>query len=336
MKDRHYTIPVFIPGVACPFACIFCDQEKITGHGEFPSPVEVSSIIDAHLKTISRENAHVEIGFFGGTFTGLSPVLQERYLSLARQYVRNDRVHGIRVSTRPDFISGEGLDLLKKFGVTTIELGAQSMDEGVLTMSRRGHTAGDTSRAAKIIRDYNIRLGLQMMIGLPGDTPGKSVMTASRIIELGAEDTRIYPVLVIRGTELENLYREGRYHPLSLEEAVDQTKEVIRVFQQSKIRIIRVGLHPSEGILNRDDLVAGPFHPSFRELVMTEIWNDTWSSFLGGKQGAEISIRVHPADYNVAIGYRAKNRKMIARFFTHVKFIPDPLISEGQFHADYR
>jgi histone acetyltransferase (RNA polymerase elongator complex component) len=174
-----------------------------------------------------------------------------------------------------------------------------------------------------------------MMVGLPGDTEEKSVHTAKRIVELGASETRIYPVIVIKGTHLEKLFNEGKYIPLELEEAVGITKNVMAVFEDANVKIIRIGLHPSEGLLNRDDYIAGPFHPSFRELVMTSAWTDRFHELLNGKKGDNLEIRVNPTDLNAAIGYSGKNRKLLEKLFPSVKFIADPEIKEKTFHADH-
>ena len=325
---RHYTIPVFIPMEACPFQCIFCDQVRISGRKTAPSSEDMISIVTRNLKTIPRKNTEVEVGFFGGTFTGITPERQMSYFDAVLPFIDDGRIKSIRLSTRPDFISREILDLLSKYPVKTIELGAQSMDDEVLTKSGRGHTSLDTENASRLILEAGFKLGLQMMIGLPGDTEEKSVNTAKKIVELGAAETRIYPVIVIKGTPLEDLFREGKYIPLELEGAIRVTKKVVRVFDGSDIKIIRIGLHPSEGLLNRNDYIAGPFHPSFRELVMTSAWTDRFRDLLNENPGESIEIRVNPAELNAAIGYYGKNRKWLENHFRTVKF--------KTFHAGHR
>jgi histone acetyltransferase (RNA polymerase elongator complex component) len=334
-KIRHFTIPVFIPMEACPFQCIFCDQDRISGRTSIPSEGDVTTILQQYLSTIPKKNTEIEVGFFGGTFTGLSPERQKAYFESVLPFINNGRINGIRLSTRPDFISEEILGLLKKYPVKTIELGAQSMDDEVLKKSGRGHTSGDTENASRLILESEFKLGLQMMVGLPGDTEEKSVHTAKRIVELGASETRIYPVIVIKGTHLEKLFNEGKYIPLELEEAIRITKNVMAVFEDANVKIIRIGLHPSEGLLNRDDYIAGPFHPSFRELVMTSAWTDRFHELLNGKKGDNLEIRVNPTDLNAAIGYSGKNRKLLEKLFPSVKFIADPEIKEKTFHADH-
>lgn len=335
-KNRHYTIPVFIPMEACPFQCIFCDQKRISGRTDVPSEEDVISILHKHLSTIPGKNSEIDVGFFGGTFTGLSPERQKGYFDTVLPFIKDGRIKGIRLSTRPDFISPEILDLLMKYPVKMIELGAQSMDDEVLKKSGRGHTSLDTENASRMILKAGFTLGLQMMIGLPGDTEEKSVKTAKRIVELGASETRIYPVIVIKGTPLEDLFRKGRYIPLELEEAIRLTKNIVQVFNESNVKIIRIGLHPSEGLLNRNDYIAGPFHTSFRELVMTSAWTDRFRDLLNEKPGKSIEISVNPVELNAAIGYYEKNRKLLEKHFRTVKFVADPEIKEKTFHVDHR
>lgn len=333
-SKRHYTIPVFIPELACPFQCVFCDQRKISGKLVSPSAEEVRRTIEEHLTTISPEGSFIEIGFFGGNFTGIPQALQETYLEIAGEYLRCGNVKGIRLSTRPDYISPEKLMLLKRYGVSCIELGAQSLDEDVLRLSGRGHKKEDIVEASRMILAEGFSLGLQMMIGLPGDTPEKSADTARRIVELGAANTRIYPTLVIKGTKLEQMYLRGKYKPLELNEAVMMAKSVAEIFEASNVKIIRMGLHPSEGLLTGEHLVAGPYHVSFRELVQTEIWNEILKP-LGDKKGKILTISVAPAEFNYAVGYNARNKKELLRNFHKVRFITDPALKGRQFIADY-
>ncbi len=324
---KHYTIPVFVPELACPFQCVFCDQEKITGKENIPAPEDVMLTIEKYLKTFPAADRHVEVGFFGGNFTGIPSDDQRAYLEVAYGYLKRSMIDGIRLSTRPDYINDEVLKLLKDHGVTTVELGAQSMDEKVLEQSGRGHTVADTLNAAEMIKEAGIRLGLQMMLGLPGDTPAKSKKTARMIVKAGAVETRIYPTLVIKGTGLENLYKEGKYKPLSMNEAVAWSMEVVKIFESGNVKVIRVGLHPSEGIISGDELVAGPFHTSFRELVMTGLW---WEKLrkIRKERGAEnIRIYVPPGQLNYAVGYEAKNRKRLLKKYKSVVFHADNQLS---------
>ena len=330
MSQKHYTIPVFIPELACPNRCVFCNQQKISGHLLIPEEAEIVAQIETYLAGFPS-GAHIEIGFFGGSFTGVPVNEQEHFLSIAQPYLKNGQIYGIRVSTRPDYISETRLDLLKAYGVTTIELGAQSLDEEVLIKSKRGHSIADVEKAASLIISYGFSLGLQMMTGLPGDTLEKTLMTAHRIVELGADNTRIYPTLVIKNTELEELYLSGRYQPLTIDEAVFRVKQIIPIFEEANITILRIGLHPSEGLLNGDDLVAGPFHPSFRELAETALWGDLFNNLSISDSSDVLEIVVPVGQRNMAIGYNAINRKQLELTHKKVSFLQDPALINHQF-----
>jgi histone acetyltransferase (RNA polymerase elongator complex component) len=330
VSQKHFTIPVFIPELACPNRCVFCNQQKISGQILIPGKEEIISKIENYLIGFTP-GAHIEIGFFGGSFTGVPENEQEHFLQIAQPYLQSGRIHGIRVSTRPDYISEKRLDLLKAYGVTTIELGAQSLDEEVLLKSKRGHTIAHVEEAAVLIRKYGFSLGLQMMTGLPGDTLDKTLRTAHRIVELGADNTRIYPALVIKNTELEDLYLAGLYTPLTIEEAVDRVKQIIPIFEDAGITILRIGLHPSEGLLNGDDLVAGPFHPSFRELAESALWTDLFKPLLELPSSDVLEIYVPEGMRNMAIGYHGINRKQLELKHNKVRFIEDAALQNHQF-----
>jgi histone acetyltransferase (RNA polymerase elongator complex component) len=331
MKTRHYTIPIFIPQLACPFQCVFCNQEKITSRAHIPGIEEIITTIEQYHYSFLKGKKHVEIGFFGGNFTGIPLDEQEKYLQIAQPYLKKGIVGGLRLSTRPDYIGPQGLHLLKKYGVTTIELGAQSMDDDVLQKSARGHTAEDVEMASRMILSAGFRLGLQMMVGLPGDTLEKSVYTARKIIELGACETRIYPVLVIKGTKMAEWYEQGKYKPLSMEEAVLWVKTILPIFEEAGVEVTRVGLHSSEGLLSGKELLAGPFHTSIRELAMTEVWWDRLNYLLDEKSTDKLSIAVHPSQYNFAIGYYGKNRKRLLNHFKEVTFGKDTMLNVREF-----
>jgi len=332
--QKNYIIPVFIPELACPNRCIFCDQHALSGQMKAPDVKETTAIIESHLQTINNENAKIEIGFFGGNFTGIPMTQQEEYLKLANQYLIANKIHAIRISTRPDYINEEVLKLLKKFNVQTIELGAQSMNDEVLKQSGRGHTAADVTTASTIIRNAGFSLGLQMMIGLPGDDTEKNISTANKIIALGADNTRIYPLLVIKDTELADQFRIGKYKPLSIEEAVEQTKNVYLLFEKANIKILRVGLHPSEALLNGDNLVAGPFHTSFRELVLSSIWKDIFSPLLMNQNKSSITIHVPENEYNYAIGYSSQNKNLLLQDYKNVIVLRDASLTKRNFYVD--
>lgn len=262
---KHYTIPFFIPHRGCPHKCVFCDQRRITGErgGGIPSSKDVSSKIEAYLATMPNSGAHVQVGFFGGSFTGLSAEEQRLLLLPAREFVTSGRVKGIRLSTRPDLIDGEKLDLLVSCGVTCVELGVQSMSKEVLDASGRGHTPEDTIEASQLILEKGLELTHQMMLGLPLSSFEKEFLTAEMAVKLGAREARIYPVIVMEGTELADMWRRKEYVPLEMEEALERSSKLISFFETSGVKVIRCGLHSSEGLVSGEDYLAGPFHPAF-------------------------------------------------------------------------
>ena len=333
LSKTHTNIPIFIPELACPHQCVFCNQMKISGMPAIPSPNEIRNIIETHLKTIPKERT-IQIAFFGGSFTGIPIDLQQKYLKEAFHYIEKKEVESIRISTRPDYINEEILIMLKKYGVKSIELGAQSTDEYVLKKSGRGHSFSDIQNAAKLIKDYNFELGLQMMIGLPGDTLEKSNETAHNIVNLKADNTRIYPTLVVKDTALEIMFNQGKYKPLSLQEAIFQTKEIVKIFESAKVNILRIGLHASEDLIEGKNLVAGPIHRSFKELVMTEFWFDILVDKLKNSQEKELGITVNPSQYNFAIGYEGKNKKHFYNLGVNLKFKTNKLLEKFEIQIE--
>lgn len=318
----HCNIPIFIPQLACPHACIFCNQKYISGQQKAPSMLEVKETIETYLSTLSRDD-EVELAFFGGSFTGISMEMQNKYLQLVQPYIKEGRIGSIRLSTRPDYINTEILDNLKKYNVKDIELGAQSLDDEVLQFSERGHSVEDVYKATELIKSYGFNLGLQMMIGLPLDTKQKSIHTAKTIVSLGAKTTRIYPTLVIEHTKLARLYKENEYKPLTLTEAIDWTKDIYKVFLNSNIKVLRVGLHPSKDIVSGEGFLAGPFHISFFELVLTEIWKERLQSLI--KPDTK-EIILNPKDVNHIVGYNSANKDLLK----NIKLIQNSDISQGQ------
>lgn len=268
--SRHYIIPIFVPHYGCPNDCVFCNQRKITGLSTDLTEEDVEEIILNHLKSF-KDNSFIEIAFYGGSFTAIDINIQKKLLNVALKYKKNGRVNEIRISTRPDSIDDNILSMLKEFQVNTIELGVQSLDYDVLALSNRGHLPSHVYEACKLIKRYDFDLGLQMMLGLPGDTFIKSINTANEFIRLEPECVRIYPTLVIKSTQLEEDYLKGLYKPMSLDEAIKLSAILLIMFKLEDINVIRVGLQPTENIQLGKDVVAGPFHPAFRQLVEANI-----------------------------------------------------------------
>ncbi|MCF6147755.1 MAG: radical SAM protein [Candidatus Kuenenia sp.] len=326
---KHSNIPIFIPELACPHQCVFCNQEKISGTHSIPQPKDVRSIVEQYLKTIPQ-NRIINIAFYGGSFTGIPVDRQEQYLKEACVFIKTGMVSGIRLSTRPDYINETILELLKKYGVTTIELGAQSTSREVLHQSERGHTPEDIQNASRMIRTYGFELGIQMMIGLPEDSYERSMQTANDIVSYGAHTTRIYPAIVVKGTALEQKYREGNYIPLSLEQAVKWTKDLVRIFEKNDISVIRMGLHPSDELVIGKSLIDGPFHPSFKEMVMTKIWEEIIHAKLKGNTSNNISISVSDKQIHYAIGYKQINKIQLQSKGYKVRFAGNHTFSQYQ------
>lgn len=313
MNKRHINIPVFVPHSGCPNDCSFCNQRKITGQAAAVTKETAEKIIEDYLATIKRENTNIEIAFFGGSFTGIPFEEQKNLLEVASKYVKSGQVDGIRLSTRPDYITEEILDYLKFYGVTAIELGVQSMKDDVLISNNRGHSANDAQKAADLIKKRGFELGLQMMTGLYKDDYSGAVYTAEKIIELAPACVRIYPTLTIKDTKLEELYNSGEYIPMTLEETVELCAELLSMFEKANIKVLRLGLLGTDNINAENDVVAGPFHDSIGELCKSrkfcrEILND---KSLEKKE--QIKIYVNPKFISVALGHKRKNIEIISK-----------------------
>lgn len=267
-------IPIFVPHMGCPHDCIFCNQRKITNHKDVIDREKIINYIEEYLSFFKNKDNYVEIAFYGGSFTGIDRQFMISYLEIANSFIKQGIVNGIRLSTRPDYINIEILDILKKYGVTTIELGIQSLNNKVLILNERGHSVECVYKSSKLIKEYGFKLGLQMMIGLYGDTFENSIFTAFEFCKIIPDFVRIYPTLVIKDTYLEKLFEMGKYIPLSLNDAIDLSKYLLIIFEVNNIDVIRLGLQSSDNISKDGDIVAGPFHDSFRELVEGSIYLD--------------------------------------------------------------
>ncbi len=336
MKNR-YIIPIFIPHFGCTNDCVFCNQRKITSvSGESVSAEYIKERIRQYLDiytSVDRDN--IEIAFYGGSFTALSIKKQKDILYAAREFIEEGGINCIRLSTRPDSIDTGILRLLKENYVRVIELGAQSMDDEVLDSSKRGHTAADTQKAAALIKEWGFSLGLQMMIGLPGDTDHKSINTAWMLSKLQPDFARIYPTLVLKGTHLEKLYRQGLYRPLTLDRAVELCKKVYMVFKHHDIPVIRMGLQAAENINLGRDVVAGPVYPSFGELVISSIYLDilTLTMKSHGQESGPMFVHVNPRDVSKVIGNKKRNITYLTKEFGigEIRVIPDDEMEKGMF-----
>ena len=276
---KEYIIPIFVPHLGCPNSCTFCNQKTISGQAKQVTAKEVKETIEYYLSNFKDDNKYVEVAFFGGSFTGIEEEVQEELLQAAFDFIKQKKVNSIRISTRPDYIDKKILKRLKKYKVKTIELGVQSTNDYILARCQRGHTFEDVKKASKLIRRKHFILGHQMMVGLPESTKLDEINTTKSLIKLKPKIVRIYPVLVIKGTKLEEEYRNNEYIPLTVNQAVERCKEIVTLFNKKNIRVIRIGLQNTNTIdepgHNESEVVAGPYHPAFRQLVESSMWYDS-------------------------------------------------------------
>lgn len=269
MSARRSILPVFVPHLGCPHACVFCDQRRISGQQKPVTPQDVRALVQRSA-ALPRNGAVRQLAFYGGSFTAIPEPVRNALLEAGREAVRSGRVDSLRLSTRPDAVDESILSRLWSCGVRTIELGAQSMDEEVLRLSGRGHSAEDVRRASRLIRDAGFELILQMMTGLPGDTLEKSLYTARELVALEPDGVRIYPTVIVRGTELFELWQRGEYREHTVEDAVDWCARLRPLFDEARIPVIRLGLNPTEE-LSAGEAAAGAYHPALGELVKGRI-----------------------------------------------------------------
>ncbi len=307
---KHYNIPVFITHYGCPNMCVFCNQNKITGRETDIQPSEVKEIIEEYLNTLPR-NSIKEVAFFGGTFTAISLPLQKLFLAQVRNYIDKGIIKGIRISTRPDNINGEILDTLKEYGVTTIELGVQSLDNNVLELSERGYKKEEVERASSLIKKYDINLGIQVMPGLPGSSFEADIETINEVIKIKPDFVRIYPTLVVSDTKLEKMYKNAIFKPLTLDEAVKLSSVLVAKIELNNIRIIRVGLQPSDDIRAEGVIIDGPFHPAFRELVESYIIKKFFKKLL--KIDKKLLVLCSKYDISRVVGIKKSNKNYFGK-----------------------
>lgn len=334
---KQYVIPVFVPHLGCPNDCIFCNQKSISGQTKMISKKELKETIEYYLSNFKEEDAFIEVAFFGGSFTGIDVQIQEELLETAYEYIKEGKVDAIRISTRPDYINKEILKRLKQYKVKTIELGVQTTDDYLLARAGRGHTFEDIKNASKLIRRYRFNLGHQIMVGLPESTRLDELNTAKKLIRLKPKMVRIYPVLVIKNTKLQKEYEEGIYEPITVNQAVERCKELVYMFNKKRIDIIRIGLQNTDIITEPDskesEVVAGPFHPAFGQLVEDSIWYDSIVDKIKkfNVKVKEVDIKVNSADINNVIGHKKENIKKLKDLYeVDVIVSSDDKIKEGK------
>ncbi len=311
MSPRRRILPIFVPHAGCPNRCVFCDQKRISGSSFSASAETVRSALSS-----VPAGAGVELAFYGGSFTAIDPARQEELLSAAKPFRENGTVSSVRISTRPDAVDADTVQRLLRHGVGTVELGAQSMDDRVLRLSGRGHTVRDTRQAAALVREAGLHLILQMMTGLPGSDGDRDMNTAREIAALRPDGVRIYPTVILRGTELERMWRSGEYREHTVEEAVSLCSRILPVFEKAGIPVIRLGLNPSDE-LSAGEAVAGAYHPALGELVRSRILRDRAEELLrGSAPGSDVVLAVAPGRVSAMTGQHRENLDYLERRFS--------------------
>ena len=344
---KHAIIPIFIPHKGCPNDCVFCNQKKITAHTKAVTPEDVRTTIDEWLTTLENPRPEVlEVAFFGGSFTGIPMEEQSAYLAVAKEYKDAGRIDRIHMSTRPDYIDEKILDNLAAYGADVIELGVQSFDPEVLKLSGRGHNAACVYESSRLIKDYGFTLGIQLMIGLPGDSLEKCIYSAEETVKIRPDVARLYPTVIMEDTELCAMYERGEYAPLSMNEAVSRTKAMYEILDGVGINIIRVGLKSSDIITDGNSISSRTFHPAFRQLVEGEIARDRIASLLDRKL-AELphhenplmtDIYSSPGWYSNMIGNSGVNRDYFTENYPGllIKFKTDESLADNAYRIEIK
>ena len=314
VDEKPLIVPIFIPNQGCPHRCVFCDQEKITSQPARPMDSQaVHDLLEqARQSALFSARKHREIAFYGGTFASLPDQRIRELLGAAAPYLQEGIFHSVRVSTRPDSVDEKKTALLKDLGVSTVELGAQSMDDEVLNMTRRGHTAQDTERTLDLLKKYGFRVGIQLMPGLPGDSAERFSATVQKVIRMKPDMVRLYPLVVIRGTELAQWAESGKYQALTLSDAVRICAESCLRLEEAGIPVIRIGLMASPSLREKGQVVGGPWHESFGHVVRSEMYQWRIEAFLPGQGEAQrITIRMPSKEISLLRGYRNEGVRRI-------------------------
>ena len=323
-------IPIFIPHRGCPHDCLFCNQQKISGaKRDKEAHINVAETIEEWLEH-QGQRKEVQVAFFGGSFTCMEKRDQAELLEAVQPFIIAGGVGSIRCSTRPDCIDPEIIELLQKYNVTTVELGVQSLDDGVLKKARRGHSAGDCEKAFRMLKKGGIEVGIQLMPGLPGDTTYSFLKTVNRVIELGPDFVRIYPCIVVNESGLEDLYERGGYQPLTLAKAVAICGFCYPKFQKAGVGVVRVGLQPSESL--EKSVIAGPYHPAFGELVQSRLWlKKIKKKLMHLKTGEKLEMHLSHRDLSSVIGQQKRNMKRLEElgFKDRFTFVVDRNMQRG-------
>lgn len=309
--NRHRNIALFVPHLGCPHRCTFCNQNAISGTDAPPTPADVTAACTQAAAQWGEDAAQSQLAFFGGSFTAVERHYMCSLLDAAQPFLQRGELGSIRISTRPDCVADEVLGLLWAKGVRSIELGAQSMDEEVLRLSKRGHTAAQVEDAARRIQAHGFSLGLQMMLGLEGDTPAGAWQTARQLAALQPAEVRIYPTVVLGGTKLCHRMEEGLYTPLTLEEGIPLAAQLMEFFEEQGIAVIRVGLHASQEL--EEQMAGGCYHPAFRELCQSYLLEQTLQEQLIQLPAGPVRLEVHPRSRSLLSGQGGRILQQITR-----------------------
>ena len=328
---KHANVAFFVPMVGCPHRCSFCDQNSITGESGIPTPEEVDKTLKKAARELHGFSEKAEIAFFGGSFTMIPRELMLSLLAPAKKWIDRKAFSGIRISTRPDAIDEEVLSVLKEYGVTFIELGAQSCNNAVLEKNRRGHTFEDTQKAAQLIREAGFSLGLQMMTGMPGSTKEDDILTAARFATLKPDTMRIYPTLVLKNTLMAKWFEDGEYVPQTVEEAAAECAELLDIFELYKINVIRLGLHAEESL--EENLLGGPYHPAFREICESLRFRKKIAPMLTRLPKGSYILKVAPSEVSKCSGQHRSNVEHWLSLGYAVRIVPDNNLNPGDFEV---
>lgn len=324
---KHANISLFVPHMGCPHQCSFCNQKTISGSVKELTPCDVTQTLNKAVND-GVDPKNTEIAFFGGSFTAIERAYMVSLLEATRPFIKADRFAGIRISTRPDAIDNEVLGILKSYGVTAIELGAQSTDPDVLIKNRRGHTRDDIFKASHLIKKWGFSLGLQMMTGLFGDTDEKALQTCEDIISLKPDTVRIYPTITLEGTHLGELYKAGEYKPQSLESAVSLCGKLLKRFYDNQIAVIRLGLHSGGNV--EDGYLSGPYHPAFGEMCQSAVYLENAVGKLKtlDAENKSITLYVNPSEISKMTGQKGANKEKLRSFGYNVSVKGDSTLKK--------
>ena len=334
-------IPIFVPHLGCKKCCTFCNQRKISGEQRQVTKDDVKKTIEYYLKNFRDTDKYIEVAFFGGSFTAIEVEKQRELLEAVQPYITSKKVNSIRLSTRPDAIDKNILKMLKSYHVKTIELGVQSSNNYILARCKRGHSFEDVKKASKLIKWYGFRLGHQMMVGLPDSNEKDDIQTAKDLIKLRPKMVRIYPVLVIKGTELEKEFNNNEFTPLTVLQAVERSKEIVKLFNKNHIEVIRTGLQNTDSISDpskkESEVISGPYHPAFGQLVEDAIWYDKIVEEIKKINAKVIKVQIEANEENInnIVGHKKENITKLKDTYALIATVkPNNKIKKNKFKID--